>query len=42
MMTWVIHGKPRKDPRFIKQMLHFFATGEIIDACGGEACGPVK
>ena len=36
------HGKPRKDPRFIKQMLHFFATGEIIDACGGEACGPVK
>ncbi|MBP47359.1 MAG: hypothetical protein CMH53_05425 [Myxococcales bacterium] len=32
------HGKPRKDPRYIKQMLHFFATGEVIDVCGGQPC----
>lgn len=36
------HGKPRKDPRFIKQFRHFLATGEIIDPCGGNPCAPAK
>jgi hypothetical protein len=32
------HGKPRKDPRFIKQFRHFLGTGQIIDPCGGQTC----
>jgi len=32
------HGKPRKDPRYIEQMLHFFKTGVVKDVCGGKPC----
>lgn len=32
------HGCPRKRPEHWQQMGHFFATGEIIDVCGGKPC----
>ena len=34
------HGKVRKLPNHSNQMLHFFATGEIIDVCDGTHCDP--
>lgn len=34
------HGKPRKNDGHNEQMVHFFRTGEIIDACGGDGCYP--
>lgn len=35
------HGKPRKLDNHNEQMLHFFATGEVKDVCGGDACTPL-
>ncbi len=35
------HGKPRKLDHHNEQMLHFFATGEVKDVCGGDACTPL-
>lgn len=32
------HGKPRGNKNFLTQMAHFFATGEVIDTCGGKTC----
>lgn len=36
------HGKPRRDPDYRRQMVHFFETGEIIDVCGGGPCPPPR
>ncbi len=35
------HGKPRRLDNHNDQMLHFFATGEVKDVCGGDACTPL-
>lgn len=32
------HGKPRGNPKYIEQMMHFFATGTIVDVCDDEPC----
>ncbi|MEY3014601.1 MAG: hypothetical protein RIT45_3336 [Pseudomonadota bacterium] len=32
------HGKPRGHPKYIQQMMHFFATGTIIDVCADATC----
>lgn len=34
------HGLPRRLRAHNRQMDHFFATGEIIDVCGGDGCHP--
>lgn len=34
------HNDQRWLPNHQEQMLHFFETGEIMDACGGDACSP--
>lgn len=34
------HGKPRREPAYRRQMVHFFETGEVIDVCGGGQCPP--
>ncbi|MBX3314217.1 MAG: carboxypeptidase regulatory-like domain-containing protein [Actinobacteria bacterium] len=35
------HGDPRANPAAVAQIIGFFATGEVIDTCDGQACtGP--
>ncbi len=34
------HGKPRRHPAHMRQMGHFFETGEVIDVCEGGTCPP--
>ncbi len=34
------HGKPRREPAYRRQMVHFFETGEVIDVCEDGTCPP--